>query len=118
MMPRRGFERINKMKIQYWQIKQKTRELVRKMLGDDSNYDDEIFSEINQLWIDYLDVGKYLEQRHEGVDLVNKNCPYCKKAPDVLEIASLYENLPNQNKRMAFRFLQTLLDERDDISCF
>lgn len=99
-------------KIQYWQIKQKTRDLSKKLIGDDSDYEDEIFNEIHSLWVNYLDVGKYLEQRFEGIDLAKKECPYCKKAPDVLEIAYLYENLPKQNKRMAFRFLQTLLDER------
>ena len=102
-------------KIKYYQIKQKTRELARKMMGDDSEYDDSIFDEIYALWVEYLDVGKYLEQRMEGVDLAKKECPYCKKSPDVLEIASLYENLPEQNKRMAFRFLQTLMDEKDNL---
>lgn len=103
-------------KIQYWQIKQKTRELSRKLSGDDSEYDDEIFQEIHALWVDYLDVGTYLEQRFEGIDLAKKECPYCKKSPDVLEIAHLYENLPKENKRMAFRMLQTLMDEnRSDL---
>ena len=101
---------MNKPKWQHWQVVQKCKEL--GPLCDESDYGQEKFAELEDIFVEYLNVGDYLESRCNGIDLAKNGCPCCKKSADVLEVAALYESLSYEWKRLAMEFL-LFLQERD-----